>query len=294
MRVTKRIRRFLEYLIVEILFYSVRPFGFKISSWFGAQLGSISYGILFKIKKQIKNNLKMVFSDWPLEKINKVTKKVFVHLGRSFFEVLSLPTINPYNIDKVVEVDGLINLKDAFSKNKGVLWLTAHFGNWELMGAYVALKGYPLNVIARRINNEAINRLIVRIRESAKMKCILRKQSLKKILSALRKKEILAFLIDQDTRRVAGVFVDFLGKKAYTPIGLASIALKTKAPVIPGFIIRDGHKHRICIEKPLSVIEDSNYETALKRNTQLYNTYIEKYIKMYPEQWVWMHNRWRK
>ena len=172
--------------------------------------------------------------------------------------------------------------------------LSAHMGNWELMGAALSLWGYPINVIARRIYIPRINGLLLRLRQSAGMRVILREgaSSAKDMLRALRKNEVIGMLMDQDAH-VQGVWVDFFGIPAFTPSGPAAIALKSGARVVSAFMVRDGSGGRIEIRGPYSLVRTGDHERDVLENTRMFTGIIERYVRRYPEQWVWMHDRWK-
>jgi KDO2-lipid IV(A) lauroyltransferase len=171
--------------------------------------------------------------------------------------------------------------------------LTAHFDNWELLGASLALNGYPLNVVAREVRSEKLQQLVKAHREAVGMKVIYRGASLKSGLRCLKRNEILAILADVDTKS-DGVFVDFFGRLAYTPIGPVAIALKTQALIVPAFIIRQpDDSHRVVIEKPLKLQITGQKNIDIQVNTQLFTKVIESYVRRYPTQWIWMHPRFK-
>jgi KDO2-lipid IV(A) lauroyltransferase len=162
------------------------------------------------------------------------------------------------------------------------------------MGASLAFWGYPINVIARKIYLEYWNTMMVSHREKVGMKVILRsdESSARDIMKALKKNELIGILIDQDTK-VTGVFVDFFGRKAYTPSGFAAIALRSGAAVVGGFMIRSGNRHVLRVTKPLELEHTGDKQKDVFVNTQLFTKMLEDIIREYPEQWVWMHSRWK-
>ncbi|HEY5599227.1 MAG TPA: lysophospholipid acyltransferase family protein, partial [Candidatus Manganitrophaceae bacterium] len=191
--------------------------------------------------------------------------------------------------------EGSEYLEAAAAEGKGMILITGHIGNWELMAAALSVRGYPLHVIAAPLYDPRIDEWIVRFRERFKIETISRGSpaSSKKILGVLRKKEALGLLIDQDTR-VDGVFVDFFNKKAYTPAGAAQLALRSEAATMMCFITRlPDDRHRITIEKPFLLTRTSDHEEDVKVNTARFTARIEEHIKHYPDQWVWMHRRWK-
>jgi len=186
--------------------------------------------------------------------------------------------------------------KKALSKNKGLLIVSAHCGNWEILASAVAAENFPVNVIAKRIYIEELNNMLVSYRNLKNVKVILRseKDTARKMLKALKNNEIIAMLIDQDTS-VQSVFVDFFSMPASTPSGLASIALRTGAPVLMSVSKRlAGGKHCFVVSEEIEPDPTTgNFEQDVINFTQKTTKYLENYIRENPEQWVWFHERWK-
>jgi len=258
-------------------------------------LGLIGYYIVPSERKKTVKHLKMVYGDkYNDRQIKKMTKEVFINLCRNMADAFRVGTLGPHNIDNYVTASGLEKIDRALSKGKGLLALTGHVGNWELMAAYLAMKGYSLNVIGAPIYDSRIDDLVVKNRCNSGLNYIARGSATRGILRALKRKEIIGILMDQDSKRVDGVFVDFLGEEAYTPVGPVILAIKTGAPLLPmGIHIRKNNTHVIEVgdEIELKLTGDSEYDRVY--NTLLCSKAIEKHIIKYPTQWVWMHRRWK-
>ncbi len=294
MTLRKRLSRLALALLIKSIAFIVRllPWGVAIS--LGEQLGFLLYHILGRYRTASFNNFKTAFGDEksPVESA-KIIKRSFVNLGKTFIEVLKLPTLKPHEMDSLVSWEGEEYLKDT--DGKGIILITGHIGNWELMGASIAHRGYPIHAIAAPLYNQRIDRLIIHLRALFGVKTISRgtPSSSRKIMEVLRKKEILALLIDQDTR-VDGVFVSFFNKKAYTPAGAAQLSLRVNAVTVMAFITRlPNNHHRITIKKPLALFRTGDKKGDIKKNTALFTSHIEQQIRVVPDQWVWMHQRWK-
>jgi KDO2-lipid IV(A) lauroyltransferase len=208
-------------------------------------------------------------------------------------EVLQFPRLTSENLGKLVTFEGKENLDNALKRHKGVIILTAHFGNWELLAAGLALSGYEVSFIVRPVRYPRLEALITQNRESMGINCIPRGASIKHALRCLRRNEILGILSDIDTK-VDGVFVDFFGRPAFTPRGPVSIAMRTGAALVPAFIIRQkDDKHRVVIEKELELKLSGLPEEDVRENVAKYTKSIESYIRKSPEQWIWIHDRWK-
>ena len=209
-------------------------------------------------------------------------------------DAFRIPVYNSGNIDQIVKAKGLERLDRALAKGNGVLALTGHVGNWELMGGYLAMKGYPINVVGAPIYDPRLDELVIKNREQSGMKYIARGSATREIIRALRRNEVIGLLIDQDTKHVEGVFVDFLGKKAYTPVGPAILAEKTGAAVVPmGIHIQQDNTHHVEIQDELTLTKTADPEQNRINNTQLFSIAIENFVRKFPTQWVWMHRRWK-
>jgi KDO2-lipid IV(A) lauroyltransferase len=179
------------------------------------------------------------------------------------------------------------------AKGKGVIIVTGHFGNWEIMPITLKIKGYPGAVVGRRIYFEKYDRYLNSLRAYHGVNIIYRDESPRKILKIIRSGGIVGIVADQDVDSVEGVFVDFLGREAYTPAGPAALAKVTGAALIPAFMIRQGSKHRLIFDRPIELVDTGDKDKDLITNTQAWSDVVASYIRKYPDQWVWMHRRWK-
>ncbi len=258
----------------------------------GGVLGHAAYYVLPRDRGRAVQHLTMVFPDRDSAWIRVTARRMYGHLGRSLLEVLAL---TPRKIDFLVEWEGREKLKQTLKIGKGLIFVTGHIGNWEIMAAAVAAQ-CPLSVIAAPIEPEALNETIIHLRADLDIRTIVRsrKDSTKELIRVFRENRVLGLLIDQDTD-VDGVFVDFMGKPAWTPSAAAYMAIKFGAPVVFGYIHRiPGNRHRIVIEGPIDLAITGDTKKDIEMNTSLLTKRIEQIIMQYPEQWVWMHRRWRR
>jgi KDO2-lipid IV(A) lauroyltransferase len=266
----------------------------------GRFIGIIFYKLDKKHRKHTLNNLKIAFPDKTEKELNDISIKFYKNLGMVFVEIFRLNKYNAGNIDNFVEYN-FDSVKNIYKK-QGVLLLTAHFGNWELLAKTFGLKGYRGNVLARPLDNPYIEKILYGLRTGGGNKVIYnRENAVKSIISALNDNEIVGFLPDENASKRIGVFVDFFGVEACTMPGMANIAAKTKLPVVPAFIVRleEGGKsgsfakHRLLIEPPLEIKYTGNRKADTLNILKMFNEKIEDMIKRYPEQWFWIHNRWK-
>jgi KDO2-lipid IV(A) lauroyltransferase len=296
MRITQRVLRWWIYRSLTLTIFISRLIPFPAGIKLGGLLGRIAYYLLPRERRLALAHLDLAFGqESSAKKLKTIAKKSFENLGKNFFELLNLSKIID-NFPNQVRIEGRQWLDQALNEGKGVLWVTGHIGNWELMAAVIARLGYPMNAVGRSVYDKRINALLLKLRSENKVNTIVRGEpsATNKILSCLQRNEILGILIDQDTD-VSGVFVNFLGKAAHTPTGAAALALRLNCPVIAGFISRrEDESHKILIHPPLKIIRTGKREDDIFRNTAMFTEIIERQIRADPSQWVWMHRRWRK
>ena len=287
-----------EYFLVYSFYAFLNILPQDLSLKIGRFLGLLFYKIDKKHRKHTLNNLKIAFPTKTENELTDIAIKFYKNLGMVFVEIFRLNKYKESNIDDFVEYD-FDQIKNIYG-GQGILLLTAHFGNWELLAKTFGLKGYKGNVLARPLDNPYIEKILYDLRTASGNKVIYnRENAVKNIISALNEKEIVGFLPDENASKRIGVFVDFFGVKACTMPGMANIAAKTKLPVVPAFIVRikgkDGNysKHRLIIEPPLDIKYTSDRKTDTMNILKLFNEKIEGIIKQYPEQWFWIHNRWK-
>jgi len=293
-RVTKRIKNTLIYWLVVYLILFVRLVSRHTALWFFGNLGIVAFHLIRSERKKTIRHLNMAFgSEKNQDEIQQIARQVFINLGRNGADALRLPLMNQSNIDQLIRFEGIEILDHTYKNGKGTFLITGHIGCWELMGAAVALKGYPLYVIGKPVYDPRLDKIIIRNRELSGTKNIARGNSLIQILKALRSNAMIGILIDQDTN-VEGVFVDFFGKPAYTPVGPIALALKTGSFVVPMAVqLMDDFKHRVLIKEPIKLTRTGDKKQDLIINTQKLSDFLEETIRLYPSQWVWMHERWR-
>ncbi len=218
----------------------------------------------------------------------------YINLAYSVIEFIHMPKINKDNVSEWVSYEGLENLKSAYSQGRGVIFITAHFGNWELMAYAQALMGYSSNIVIRPLDNIYLDKVVKRFRSGSGNKFIPKKKAAKGILRCLRKGQSVGILIDQNVSIGDRVFVDFFGTPASTITAPAIFAQRTNAAVIPAFIIRqDNGKHKVIYEPELKLIQTGDQKENIRQNMQQFTAQVEKYAAKYPQQWFWMHRRWK-
>lgn len=289
-----RIRRRYLYYLLKIAGFISLLFPIKVNKFLGRRVGECAFFLASRYRKKAMENLRFAFRGEKSEaEIRAIARAVFRNLGESLFEVLCIPKFSRLNIDRYIKINGLEIVEKAISQKRGFIALSGHFGNWELLAGYFGIKRYPVNVLARRLRYDKYDNFINSLRRSMGVNVIYRDDSPKMILKILKEGQSLAILADQDVSSVDGVFIDFFGHPAWTPTAPVALALSTAAPIIPMFIARERLGHRIYVEEPLELEITGNKQTDLRVNTEKWSKVEEGYIRKYPSQWAWIHDRWK-
>ena len=276
-------------------FINLLPEGFAL--WMGRRLGSAGYHLDWEHRKVALQNLYLAFGqEKSASEIQGVARRAFQNLGMMAMEFFRIPRLSMEDFKKKVSVEGLDEALRLLEKKKGGLLLIGHFGNWELMGFMSKVIGNPIMVIAKPMKkNRWVDQFITEIRNAAGLEVISNVKASRKVIRALSQNRVVGILIDQRAKRSEGVWADFFGRKAPTTPGLAVLALRTGAPVLPVFMVRNGFQnHRLLIKKPLELIRTGNFKKDVEANTQLFNQTLESMIRQYPDQWFWVHRRWER
>ncbi|MCG9127301.1 lysophospholipid acyltransferase family protein [Candidatus Poribacteria bacterium] len=279
--------------IAKLTGYFVSILPRKISLKIGGLLGGIVYKFSLHQRNIAYENIRHSLKNTDEKFLKIYVKQCFQNLGKTAVEFMQFPKKSKELIQDSVQFQGIHHIENALSQGNGAIILTGHFGNWELLAASISTKVAPLTPIVRHLRSHRLNELVTKYRKIAGYTTIDRDTGIRDALRCLRTNNLLGIVADVDTT-VNGVFVDFFGRPAYTPYSPIAFALKTGAAILPSFIIRqpDGSHHAI-IEPMMELIQTDNKEQDIIDNTQKFTNIIENYIQKYPEQWIWMHERWK-
>jgi KDO2-lipid IV(A) lauroyltransferase len=262
----------------------------------GRVLGMLMYGIDVRHRRIVRRNLKFVYPEWPHERVKKVSQRVFQNLGITILEICQMTCFFRDDIINKVKIRGEEHLLNAMHNDKGAILISAHLGNWEIGLLYLVLhSNLPIVSVIKRLRNKLLNRWIHRLRTRFGNRIIDKDGALPEMVRVLRKGKILGIMIDQGIKSSLGVKITFFGKYIAATPAAALLAMRCKSPVIPIFCNRnDDGMLSINIEPPLILKKTDDLRTDLVTNTQIMTDAIEKAIRRYPEQWFWVHKRWRK
>jgi len=255
----------------------------------------ILYALLPKLRKIAEFNVRLAFPDWSDAQRSLVKRGMLRNLGWMAAEFARFPSYTDENIDETLILDGQDNFLAAQRRGKGVLYLTGHIGAWELSSFAHALYGFPLHYMARPLDNLQLNSLVNQYRCLSGNRPIYKNESARMLLKILRSAGTVGILADQNTMPDEGMFVDFFGTPACTTTGIARVALHTDAAVVPGYAYWDESigKYRLRFEPAVELSRTGDTERDVFVNTQKFAKVIEGIIRKYPEQWVWVHARWK-
>lgn len=287
-------RNWLEYLPFIAIAALVRALPRRVALALGHRLGTIGRWLLPGRARIARGNLAMAFPEKSLAEREAILCAMFSHLGTGFVEMLRLDLMKKTaDIDRDFVVDGAEHLCQALALGRGGILLTGHLGFWEAGNFFFPAMGHPIGVVAKPMHNPLIDRYFLRLREMAGGYIINSRNGARRILKALQQNHLVGILIDQHVHRRHAVPVAFFGRPAWTTPIIAEIAMKYRVPVIPAFCLwLPDHRYRVEIA-PMIFLEGELTHENVVTNTALLTSYVEDAVRRYPEQWFWVHRRWR-
>ncbi len=288
-------RYFLEYAPVWLLVRLLSVLPRRLARGCAILLAWLFYGIHARLRRVGMHNLEIAFPDKTIKQRRRILRGVFTSLGRQLAEFCRFPSYTRQNVSQVAVYEGFENYEAARQRGKGVLLLTAHLGGWEIGSFVHSLQGHPLRVVVRRLDNPYLDRLVERYRTLHGNVMFEKQEFARGLLAAMKAGETVGLLMDTNMTPPQGVFVPFFGVAACTASGLARVALHTEAAVVPAFTIWDPAigRYRVQFDPALTLIRTDNDEADVVANTALFTEIIEDYVRRYPDQWLWVHRRWK-
>ena len=289
---SRMIKHRIEYWITYLTGAFARIIPYRLALDLGSFLGWLTFNVLGIRRKVTLINLE---NSLGKEKngLARIGRRAYQNIGKSMVEYSLFPSLEKQKVMTMVEFEGTEHFDEALKRGKGAVLVTGHFGSWELMGAALSQKGYPIDFLVGEQHNLLVDNLMNDYRRSMGIGIIKMGAAAKGVIRALKNNRFVAMLSDQDAGS-DGTAVEFLGRPASTPKGPAAFALKMDVPIIMGFIIRENkRRQRIIIEKPIFIEKTSDKEDDIRRLTQAYTSVLEEYIRKYPDHWFWPHRRWK-
>src|SRR5882672_3675726 len=283
----------LEYLIVRMLIAVVRFMPGVLVRACGTVLGLTFYFVDRAHRRIAERNLATAFPARPEAERRAIAPAAFQHFGRLLFELLRFATLTPTEMAARVEVDGGERSRLAYAQGKGVLFVTGHFGFWELQAMVHAVQAEPVTILARALDNPYLDRLLEQIRQRTGNTVVYRRETIRRVMRTLQAGQGVAVLIDQHIMSRDAIYVDFFERPAATTSAVAALALRTGAPVVPVFALPlPGGRYRLIYEHAIPP-PGPDAADAVREFTQRCTDVLEMYVRRHPELWLWMHRRWR-
>lgn len=288
-------RHRLEFLPVWLLATFLRVLPRVLARAFGISLGLATYGLYPRLRRVGMRNLDLAFPAKARKEKRKMLRDMYRNLGRVLAEFALFPRYTKDNVGRIAVYDGFQNFAEAQVRGKGIIFLTAHLGGWEVSSFAHSLYGHPMDIVMRPLDNPYVDGLVDRYRTLHGNRTFPKQDFARGLLSALRQGETVGILMDTNMTPPQGAFVDFFGVPACTATGPARVALHTDAAVLPAFGVWDRvlGKYKICFEPTLRLVRTGDDEADALANTAMFTKVIERYVTKYPDQWLWVHRRWK-
>lgn len=294
-RSLRSLRQRLEYAPIWLLMRAMALLPRTLARAHGILIGWAVYLLLRRLRHVGRRNLEIAFPTKSHRERGKILRGMYVSLGRLLAEFCLFPRYTRQNVSRVAVYQGFENFEQAEQLKKGVLLLTGHIGGWEIGSFVHSLYGHPMNIVVRPLDNPYLNRMAEQFRSRFGNRLLPKQDFARGLLAAMHNGETVGILMDTNMTPPQGDFVPFFGVLACTATGLARVALKTGAAVVPAFTVWDGQlgKYRVQFEPAIKLVRTGDNDADVLANTALFNKAIEDIIRRYPDQWLWVHRRWK-
>jgi Kdo2-lipid IVA lauroyltransferase/acyltransferase len=291
----KKLLEYLEFAVVWCVAWWLGRLPRRVARGLGAGLGLLVYMAAGRLRRTGLRNLKLAMPEMSAAERERTLKLVYRNLGWQLSEFCRMARYTPENTSNWIRYEGLEHFLEAEVRGKGVLILTGHLGAWELSSFYHSLMGHPMGMVIRRLDNRVLDNYVNRIRCLHGNRVNHKDDFARGLLTAMRRGETVGILMDTNMTPPQGVFVDFFGKAACTGSGLARVALKTGAAVLPGFLLWEEAEGRYVLHfgEEIEVAVSGDVEADVLALTQRCTKGIEDWVRRYPGQWLWIHRRWK-
>lgn len=287
----------LEYALARTILSALGVLPRPLAIAVGLTIGRVGYLLPGNLGRTGKRNLEIAFPEMPEAERRKLLRGCFASLGRLLGEFSQLPKATPESLRKIIEYDevGLAHLREAEKNKRGVIFLTGHLGVWELHSFGWSALEYPLSFLVRPLDNPRIEEMIEAVRTRFGNRAIDKQSAARQSLRVLREGGTLGILSDLNTQTREGVFVPFFGKLACTTAGIAVLALKTDAVVIPTCAVWNKERKRYFFhgDPPVELVRTGDHDRDIEVNTANFAAAVERMVRLYPDQWLWIHKRWK-
>jgi KDO2-lipid IV(A) lauroyltransferase len=289
-----KVQTALEYAAARSLLTGIGLLPRPLAVAVGCGVGRIGYALGGRLRRTGLRNLELAFPETSDEERERILRGCFKSLGRLLGEFSKFPRSTPESLRRIVECEGLENLQAARENGRGVILFTGHLGAWELSSFALSAFGYPMSFLVRRIDNPLVEQFVEKTRTRFGNRSIDKRAAMRPMFKTLRAGKTLGILVDLNTQPHEGIFVDYFGIPASTTSGVAALALRTGAAVLPVFVPWDEKRRRFVlrIDPPLNITPTGEEKEDVKQLTSLFTSVVESYVRRFPDQWLWIHKRW--
>ena len=292
-----KLQTLLEYSLARMVLSGLGILPRPLAIAVGLSIGRLAYFVTGNLRRTGQRNLEIAFPEMPEPERRQLLRGCFASLGRLLGEFSQLPRATPESLRKIIEYDelGLAHLREAEKNKRGVIFLTGHLGVWELHSFGWSALEYPLSFLVRPLDNPRIEEMIEAVRTRFGNRAIDKQSAARQSLRVLREGGTLGILSDLNTQTREGVFVPFFGQLACTTAGIATLALKTDAVVIPTCAVWNKERKRYFFhgDPPVELVRTGDHEKDIEVNTARFAAAVERMVRLYPDQWLWIHKRWK-
>jgi KDO2-lipid IV(A) lauroyltransferase len=291
----RSLRHGLLYTSLAGLFIIGKRLPLRLLQALGVGVGAAACVLSRRDLGRAREHVLRAFPELDATRRDRLVRRCARHLGRTLGEVVWLAGASAEQVASVCSLSGVEHLRDALSRGRGAVLVTGHCGNWELLNARLGVAEVPMTIAVRAVDHRGIDQLATVLRSRHGAEVVPRGPTAgRKLARALIGGRVAGLLIDQDLRDAPGVFVPFFGHPTWTPSGAATLALRLSCPVVPAFVHRlPGGRHRAEVHPPLQLPEHGDLGDRVVEVTAAATRAIEDQVRAHPEQWVWMHRRWR-
>jgi KDO2-lipid IV(A) lauroyltransferase len=288
-------RQRFEFIIVLVLVRALGALPRRVARAIGAALGALAFPLTRRLRRTGERNLQIAYPESDAPWRSRILRQLYRNLGLHLAEFCLMSRYTADSTRSFIGYSGLEHYLAARDQGKGVLVVTGHLGLWELSSFYHSLMGYPMSMVIRRLDNPLVDRLVNSIRCLHGNTVLHKDDFARGLLGAMRRGETVGILMDTNMTPPQGVFVDFFGTPACTASGLARVAVRTEAAVLPGFLTWREEEKKYVLEfgERLELECTGDDEQDMVTNTQICTAAIEAWVRRYPEQWLWVHRRWK-
>jgi KDO2-lipid IV(A) lauroyltransferase len=292
-----RLQIALEYALARAILSGLGAMPRAVAIAIGLSIGRLGYLLPGNLRRTGQRNLEIAFPEKTEHERGELLRGCFSSLGRLLGEFSQLPKATPETLRRLIEYDevGLAHLREAEKNKRGVIFLTGHLGCWELHSFGWSALEYPLSFLVRPLDNARIEEMIENVRTRLGNRAIDKQSAARQSLRVLREGGTLGILSDLNTQTREGVFVPFFGKLACTTAGIATLALKTDAVVIPTCAVWNKERKRYFFhgDPPVELVRTGDHTKDIELNTARFAAAVERMVRLYPDQWLWIHKRWK-